>query len=248
MRHRETSRLSDPHKMSYAGQVFLGPDNGRIDSVGLNYYGVCPEFTTVLFKPGDYIGLVCALLSLIPPAVLMMHLSAFLSRRTAQDLWFAGGQVICEGSNFVLKRLMKQPRPQSPVLNMPEESYGMPSAHSQFMGFLVGYMVVQMYFSPHLPKWDRVFRISGMSLLAGLVGFARYYLYYHSPAQVAMGLTFGFLLGSFWFLVSVPLRKFGVVAWVVSLWPCRLLLIKDVDYNVREEYQSYVATVNKRKN
>lgn len=232
--------------MSYAGQVVLGPGNGGAALSGVEYYGVCPEFTTVLFKEGDYIGLVCALLSLIPPAVLMMHLSAFLSRRTAQDLWFAGGQVVCEASNFVLKRLMKQARPISPVLNMPEESYGMPSAHSQFMGFLTGYMVAQMACSPHLPKWERSLRVSGMSMLAGLVGFARYYLFYHSPAQVAVGLAFGFVLGCFWFLVSIPLRKIGVVAWAVSLWPCRLLMIKDVDYSVREEYERYVATVEKK--
>lgn len=233
--------------MSYGGQVYMGPPLKGQDASLPGYYGVCPEFTTVLYKADDRVGLACALLSLLPPAILMMHLATFLSRRTAQDLWFAGGQVVCEASNVILKRVLRQARPLSPVLNMPEESYGMPSAHSQFMGFLVGYLFVQMLFSSHLPFWDKIFRMSGTSIMAGAVGFARYYLYYHSGVQVVAGLTFGGVLGALWFLLSRPLRKYGVFEWGLSLWPCRLLLVKDVDYNNRAEYEEYRKCLRKKK-
>ena len=211
------------------------------------YYGVAPEFTAVLFKPGDNIGLACALLSLVPPAILMMHLATFLARRTAQDLWFAGGQVVCEALNFVIKRIIGQERPKTPVLNLPTESFGMPSAHSQFMGFVLGYIATQMAMSPHIPSPERALRVLGVALLAGAVGFARYYLYYHSAVQVLAGIFFGQALGTVWYLLSIGLRRLGVVQWGLSLWPCRLLLVKDVDYDLRKEYKAYRASLEKKK-
>lgn len=206
------------------------------------YTGEAPEFAAVLYRPGDLVGFCCAVASLIPPWYLFAHLAVFLCRREAQDLWFGIGQVVCEGSNKVFKYLLRSPRPPNPVLNMPKESFGMPSAHSQFMGYVFGYTLLQVLASKRTPFWERVFHVGAIGFLAALVGFSRWYLYYHSASQVLGGLGIGALLGMAWFAASRPLRKWGVVDWLLTLWPCRIFYVKDTDYDVAHEYELWRAS------
>lgn len=209
------------------------------------YLGVAPEFTAVLYHPDDKVGLVCAFGSLVPAAVLIAHLSVFLCRRTAADLWFAGGQVVCEATNVVLKLIIRQPRPITPVTNMPADSFGMPSSHAQFMGFTSVYLLLKLARSHHIPPFERLLRASLILLVGTGVSYSRYYLWYHSGPQVCWGFAIGALLSSFWLALHSLLRRTVVWPWLLSLWPCRYLCVKDTDYDVRAEYNAWVNQKNR---
>lgn len=227
--------------MSYfSGVAMVGAAAARDQATGAaGYAGVAPEFVAVLYRPGDPLGLACAFLSVVPPAVLVAHLAVFLARRSALDLWFAGGQVVCEAANGVVKTLIKEPRPPAPVSNMPMDTYGMPSAHSQFMGFVAGYVLARLPTQRHLPRAERWLRaVTAVALAAG-VAFSRWYLYYHTAAQVVMGVLLGATLGVFWCALGRLLVRAGVIDWLLTLWPCRLLCVKNVEYDVYAEYAAW---------
>lgn len=205
----------------------------------LEYHGLVPDFAAVMYKEGDNLGYFLSCASLLPQAWIIVHLSVFLSRREAQDLWCGMGQILCEFSNHIIKKILKQPRPWTPVLNMPLESHGMPSAHSQFMGYLVGYTLVELYFTQYRALRERVGHAVVVILLAASVAYSRYYLWYHSAPQVLVGLAVGALFGSTWYLVSVVARSLGLVQWCVDLPPCKLLSIKDTRYDVAAEHAQH---------
>jgi dolichyldiphosphatase len=53
------------------------------------------------------------------------------------------GQLACEALNFALKRLIKEDRPQ--LIRELGKGYGMPSSHSQFVGFWAVYVVLFLW-------------------------------------------------------------------------------------------------------
>lgn len=205
------------------------------------YKGIAPEATTVLYEPGDVLGLACAFASLVPIFLCVALLTVFLCRRTADSLWVGGGQVVCEIVNGIVKLIIKQPRPSSPVTNMPVDSYGMPSAHSQYMGYFAMIVIVQSLTAPGISAAHSTLRILGVLNLSIFTSYSRYYLYYHTGPQVFVGYLVGLVFGATWLPLITVVRKSGLLAWGLSLWPCRQLLVKDMDYSVLEEYEEYQA-------
>lgn len=224
------------------------PANSDVDFSGYgNYYGISPEATTVLFKPGDTFGLIAAFASLLPIALCVALLTVFLCRRTAEDLWIGAGQVFGEVLNTVLKLIIKEKRPHTPVINMPEDSYGMPSAHSQYMGYFATVMTMQTLFAKNISMAHRLFRIASLMGISVLTAYSRYYLYYHTLAQVICGFLFGMFYGLCWYSLGGFLRITGLMSWGISLWPFRLMLVKDQDYSVSTEYEEYQRELQKKK-
>lgn len=120
----------------------------------------------------------------------------------------------------------------------------MPSAHAQFMAYYATYIILWMtfrvrYFSP-LKKLSR-----GVSLiiLCAVVSYARVYLHYHSPLQVAVGAAAGIACGAGWFIVVVFLRDLGIVDLLLDTYPARFFYIKDTAGEkssfVRDEYSEW---------
>lgn len=229
--------------MSYFGGVHMERADSSV--VKGSYYGIAPEFTAVLYHPDDKLGLVCAFASLVPVAILIAHLSVFLCRRTADDLFFAGGQVFCEAMNVILKLIIRQPRPITPVSNMPADSFGMPSSHAQFMGFTTVYLIVKLAASPHIPVFERILR-AFLLLVVGIgVAFSRYYLWYHTGPQVTLGFFIGAVLSLAWLWFGKLIRRLGLWQWFLTLWPCRIMYVKDADYDVRAEYAAWKNQKNR---
>lgn len=210
------------------------------------YIGVAPEFTTVLYRPGDLMGRVCAIASLIPIAICVSLLTAFLCRRTADDLWVGVGQVVCELVNGIIKLYVRQPRPSSPVTNIPADSFGMPSAHSQYMGYFCMVIIIDALRARNLSTIHRVVRIVSVIVVSVFTAYSRYYLYYHTGPQVTVGFLVGSALAFVWLKFENVVRAIGLMRWGLNLWPCRLMLVKDTPYSIYDEYQEYRKRVDKR--
>lgn len=68
--------------------------------------------THVYYDPQDIFGLPSAILALVPQAIIVAYVVAIFTRREVETCFCFGGQLICEALNWVLKRLIKQDRPQ----------------------------------------------------------------------------------------------------------------------------------------
>ena len=130
-------------------------------------------------------------------------------------IFSVAGQLVSEGVNQVLKRMIRQPRPnpfsslteaQSCMWRSDSKSGGMPSDHCQYMAFLAIYC------------FNR-FRSKSLSIvvcfpLALLTAYSRVYLSYHTIPQVIAGLAVGSLLGLLW----AKIRRFTypVTSWALD--------------------------------
>lgn len=101
-------------------------------------------------------------------------------------------------SNYFLKLLFKQPRP-----NQNEElfriqlahgkpidpsRYGMPSGHAQILFYSLAFVLLSY------PKWDRIIWLYVFLVLVGCAQRVVFHL--HTPAQIVVGALFG-LVGAF---------------------------------------------------
>jgi dolichyldiphosphatase len=67
---------------------------------------------TRLQDPNDFISYICAWLALVPQAIIIVYVTLVWSTREAEVCLAFVGQLVCEGVNFVLKRIIKEERPQ----------------------------------------------------------------------------------------------------------------------------------------
>lgn len=189
-----------------------------------------------------------AFASLLPIAVCVVLLTTFLCRRTAQSLWLGAGQVANEVLNSLIKIVLKVPRPHSPVINMPEDSYGMPSAHSQYMGYFSTVIIIDCVLSRDMHLYRRAFRIIAVLGMAAVTMFSRYYLHYHTPTQIFAGYACGCIMAFGWCFIAYMLRVLGLMDWALDLQPFRMLLVKDTSYSVTSEYDQWRMNKEKKQN
>lgn len=71
--------------------------------------------THVYYDPSDIFGLPSAFLALFPQALIVAYIVAIYSRREVETAYMFIGQLGCEALNWILKRLIKQDRPQRTV-------------------------------------------------------------------------------------------------------------------------------------
>ncbi len=94
---------------------------------------VALEVSLVLYSRQDLLGQLLAYASLSPIYCACYYISAFLIKRDITTILICAGQVLSLAINFVLKRVIKQPRPMD--LLPEEDDFGMPSNHSQFTAY-----------------------------------------------------------------------------------------------------------------
>jgi len=179
---------------------------------------------------GDLFGKLLAYSSLLPLAILVGFVTLILFRRDLHTITFFIGLLFNEFVNYVLKHIIKQPRPITRE-NMYNEN-GMPSSHSQFLWFFSVYMFLFIWVRlQHITNsksvWFSKLMVSlGCFAAALIVTFSRVYLLYHSVSQVIVGSLIGALLGLLWFLLT----NYILTPWfqtVASWWVCEWLLIRD---------------------
>lgn len=197
-------------------------------------YNPVPFYHTyILYDPGDVVSTACVQLSLLPIYVMVFYTSWFLVTREIQPVITVGGHVAGEIINAIIKHYVKQPRPEfhrnfgGGSLSL---GHGMPSAHSQFMGFFATYYICVVFLQ--VPGTFRYKLGASISMAASAVGvaFSRVYLQYHTTPQVVVGLAVGLVWGLIYFVVLAAARDVGIVDWVL-LWPVvRYFSVKDSYY------------------
>lgn len=166
----------------------------------------------------------------------------------------AAGQVANEALNNIIKIIVRQPRPisfgDSFQNGTIRSGYGMPSAHSQFMGFFCMYTSLRYCLRwKGLTNGKRLLGILTVAALATCVCFSRVYLQYHTLSQVVVGFTVGLCSGSSYFLAVAILRELKVLDWVLTWKLAKILYVKDscnlAPITLREEHEAYVERLRK---
>lgn len=172
--------------------------------------GVIPfDETYILYKEGDLMGGVCCILALAPILILQSYLTWFIIDRDVESLYVVVGQLSNEVLNKILKRVFKHTRPMQDGLTMINSndsilSFGMPSAHCQFMGFFTSYIIVNMWcrWRYKIEKRDKLLYSILIVLLSLSVCISRWYLQYHHWDQIIIGYEIGMFVGM-WYYMSV---------------------------------------------
>ena len=89
------------------------------------------SLTHVEYDEGSVAGFLMAGLTLAPVYVMVMYATLVVVRREIHTLAMLCGQLVNLAINFVLKRLIRQPRPTGTSMG----GHGMPSNHAQFIFF-----------------------------------------------------------------------------------------------------------------
>ncbi|KAL0953879.1 hypothetical protein HGRIS_005053 [Hohenbuehelia grisea] len=221
------------------------------------------DLTHVLYDDSSLFSLALALLTLSPILLMAAYAVLVVQTRELTILIMWAGQLACEGFNWIIKRAIKEDRPNDLVGN----GYGFPSSHSQYMGYFASFLICHLYFrhrfgSMGYPFLDQAWRgIVYLALVswASIVAYSRLHLGYHSEHQVlwgaGIGVTFGLTLYLLAELIPVrhpqsPLGKFRaylltnpISTWIRlrdgwAIWP---------DAGQEEEWQRWRAQWDKRR-
>ncbi|KAJ7781989.1 hypothetical protein DFH07DRAFT_792213 [Mycena maculata] len=169
------------------------------------------DLTHVLYDDDSYFSLALALVTLSP--ILLMPAYAALAVQSREYvicmMWL--GQLAGEAFNLVLKHTIKQGRPSYSAAN----GYGFPSSHSQYMGYFASFLMLHLYFrhrfattgSRILDQTLRVALYLALSAWALVVAYSRFYLRYHSVAQILWGFGIGVALGTSFYTVCELLPR-----------------------------------------
>ena len=166
------------------------------------------ENTHVTFDQGDTIGEILAYITLTPVFLMVMYTTLILLRRDYTTFYALGGQLLNLVFNKILKKLIDQPRP---IHNHELSDSGMPSNHSQFIGYFVVYYSIQFLFNSHsktLSVQYKYFYSFSLFILGALVCFSRYYLGYHTVDQVLVGAGVGTTVGILWSIIDIYFGNF----------------------------------------
>lgn len=224
--------------------------NNSVDMATLypTYKPVPFDHTYILYDPNDIISMISVHLSLLPIYIMVFYTSWFLITREIEPVIIVGGHLCNEVANKIVKRLFKHPRPNFHKdfgIGSYSLTYGMPSAHSQFMAFFAAYFIcILMFKIDHLSSIQKWAGYVSLITTAILVAFSRVYLLYHIIPQVAVGVMLGFVLGLLFFVVSSIARDCGIVDLILD-WPIvKVFFVKDSYYHTyrsfKDEYHYYL--------
>ncbi|KAK1272001.1 hypothetical protein QJS04_geneDACA022045 [Acorus gramineus] len=161
--------------------------------------------THVRYRRGDNLGHFLAWVSLVP---VFISLGGFVShiafRREIQTVFFALGLLVSQFLNELVKKSVKQSRPETCRALETCDSHGWPSSHSQYMFFFALYLTLLSLRHPRRRRgiaslMSPVFLLSWPSAL--LTMYSRVYLGYHTVSQVFAGAGLGLVVAAIWFWV-----------------------------------------------
>ncbi|EJS43697.1 cax4p [Saccharomyces arboricola H-6] len=229
--------------------------NSTAAAINPNRNAIPFDDTYILYDPNDFLSFLSAYFSLMPILVLSFYLSWFIITRELEACIVAFGQLMNEIFNNLIKNIIKQPRPVSFGVSFQNDTlrsgYGMPSAHSQFMGFCFTYNSLKLYTSwKNLNFLEKCLFSSGLALLSFCVCFSRVYLHYHNLDQVIVGFTVGALAGSLYFFIVGIIRELGLINWFLKLRIVKLFYMTD-SYNLapvtlKERHEAYWRKIYKQ--
>ncbi|KAG7093741.1 hypothetical protein E1B28_007392 [Marasmius oreades] len=153
------------------------------------------DLTHVLYNDSSYLSLLLALITLSPILLMASYAALAVQSRELLIIIMWAGQLTNEALNYFIKHIIREDRPT----NMVGNGYGLPSSHSQYMGYFSSFLILHMFYkqrfaSSGYPLLDRTFRASVYLILlawTGAVAYSRYHLNYHTPRQIYWGLFIG---------------------------------------------------------
>ncbi|CCF58982.1 hypothetical protein KAFR_0F03860 [Kazachstania africana CBS 2517] len=215
--------------------------------------------TFILYNPHDIISVLSVYLSLSPILILMFYLSWLIITREIESVIVACGQLSNEVLNKILKKLIKENRPygitslhyNSTINFNMGPGYGMPSAHSQFVGFFTVYFLLRIKYKWKFVPVDHILYSTLIATLGALVCFSRIYLCYHNLKQVVVGYSIGLLNGSLYYIFVDLVRSVGTIDYLLNTWIFQRFYIKDTcnlcPATLQEEHSSYRSRTVKPK-
>lgn len=170
------------------------------------------DLTHVIYDEDSYLSFGLALLTLSPILLMASYTSLAVFTRELTILIMWAGQLSCEASNYLLKHLFKQPRPNAAL----GDGYGFPSSHSQYMAYFAAFLICHVGFRHRFPPTGskrvdlflRLLVVLGLITWAGGVAYSRYALGYHSAPQVLWGIGIGISFGTGFYTLTelIPTR------------------------------------------
>ena len=148
---------------------------------------------------------------------------AFILFKEEGAVFLAGFLLLSDSFNWLLKHALLKPimgktdypifgtgtRPKGAIncgafaTGKKSTSYGMPSGHSQFMGVLTTYILLNLMNATNtkFPKHDvlRGMFVIGAFIMGASVCLSRIYLGCHTPQQVLIGTIIGIILGTWYY-------------------------------------------------
>ncbi|KAE9396896.1 PAP2-domain-containing protein [Gymnopus androsaceus JB14] len=164
------------------------------------------DLTHVLYDDNSFLSLALALVTLSPILLMAAYASLAVQTREFLVICMWAGQFANEGFNWILKRMIKQDRPDGSLGN----GYGFPSSHSQYMGYFSTFLIFHLYFrhrfsstgSPFLDQAWRILVYVAVSAWGLSVAYSRYHLQYHTPHQIFWGYGIGVVCGALCYVCS----------------------------------------------
>ncbi len=214
----------------------------------IGYDPVPLKHTNVLYDPNDGASWYLAWISMLPVFILVHYVSWFIVDRDIEALICFCAQFGNDFVNRYLKKVFKEKRPT--MLNEEQASegnkligkgYGMPSSHSQFMGFYSTYYILRVIY-----KWNDVglpMKLASITMFCSscfIVCYSRFYLHYHSKKQIIVGILCGAVCGMAYFSILALLREVGFISWFIELPIIRDFYVKDevhVAITIKDEYE-----------
>eukprot|EP00106_Octopus_bimaculoides_P016015 XP_014783457.1 PREDICTED: dolichyldiphosphatase 1-like [Octopus bimaculoides] len=162
------------------------------------------ELSYCIDVAGDLIGYILAWFSMVPMFISVGFITLIIIRRDLHTASYFGGIVLNGAISIALKHIIKDRRPPPSPNQIHIGIYGMPSSHSQFMGFFNTYLILFLLFRLYRnynwidDSWKIV--VSCLTcIVTVLVCISRVYLGYHFVSQVLCGALLGMILGAAWF-------------------------------------------------
>ncbi|KAG7477267.1 dolichyldiphosphatase 1 [Megalops cyprinoides] len=212
------------------------------------------SLTHVEYPAGDLTGQVLAYTSLLPIAILVGFVTLIVFKRELHTISFFGGLILNEGLNWLLKHILREPRPCEGAHATVTTEYGMPSSHSQFIWFFVVYFFLFLYLRMHQTNNARCVELLWRHILSIIllgvalsVSYSRVYLMYHSWSQVIYGGVAGSIIGVVWFFITqevlTPLFP-KIAAWPIS----EFFLVRDTSLIPNILWFEYTVTRSEARN
>ncbi|EPY49496.1 palmitoyl protein thioesterase-dolichol pyrophosphate phosphatase fusion 1 [Schizosaccharomyces cryophilus OY26] len=204
-------------------------------------------FSHFFYHVDDFWKSIMELFSLIPQIIGIMYLTVMVTNRELDTFMQFGGQVTNEALNYVIKNIVKDPRPSDIIHGV---GYGMPSSHSQFMGYFAAYMISWAY-KYRKEEWSHISSLAKMGIycvLSFCVCSSRYFLHYHSLSQVIVGFLTGLAFGYMWCWFTGQLRVLGMTKWILEFPIIEWFYIKDTIIHTKDNHRREWLTSRQQMN
>ena len=206
------------------------------------------SLTYVMYDPSDVYGELMAVITLAPIFIVVMYVTIIAIRRDIGTFFVFLGQLIGVAINVVVKKMVKEPRPDGAYL----DDEGMPSNHAQFIFFFAVYYILELLFRSKrrvCPLILRLFYSLVLLFVAILVSFSRVYLSYHTLEQVIVGAGLGTFNATLWSCICKSKLVLCFCEYLCKTWLFQFLAVRNyaaIEYAAIEEYvvmNGYIANL-----